>query len=327
MALWLAALLLPGPGLVWREQWSLNRLASRDGLDLFHFPTNTASLCFPCPFVLTLHDTIELEGNPWEGKRPFLEGLRRRAMTAYGRLSSARAARKAAKVITVSNHVKDRASSFLGLPQNRFVPIHSGPGSPPLVLSQAKRDRLLSQYGLSAGYVLALTGVDRRKNAAAVLEGHLNLPPSLRESAPLVFVAPRRSQARSWLDLPSEVKVAEGPDEEGMAALMGAAGLFVFPSFDEGFGFPPLEAMGYGTPVVASGIPTHREILGEAPLWVDPNEPQSVQEAMRKVLTDRDLAEAMRRRGRAAHQRLSWEKTARSVLDVYEEALMRGPSS
>jgi len=318
---------VPGPGLVLREQWKLRRLAARDQLDLFHFPTNTASLRFPCPFVLTLHDTIELEGNPWEGKRPFLEGIRRRAMTAYGRFTSAGAARKARKVITVSRHVKERASSFLDLSQDRFVPIHSGPGSPPLILSEPERQQRLSQYDLSPGYILALTGVDRRKNATSVLQAYLQLDPSLQEDCPLVFVAPRRSQVRSWLNLPSKIKVAEGPDEESMAALFQEARLFVFPSFDEGFGFPPLEAMAYGTPVIASQIPSHQEILADAPLWIDPNDPETIRQAIYRALTEKDLIETMRLRGNMAHRELSWENTARSVLRVYEEAVMTEPPS
>jgi len=315
---------ISGPGLILREQWDLRRLAKRDHIDLFHFPTNTGCLRAPCPFVLTLHDTIELEGNPWEGNRPFLEGIRRRSMTAYGKICSARAVRQAQRIITVSGHVRDRAVRYFRMQPDRFTPIHSGPGSPPLPLSPGDRDALLSRHSLSAGYVLALTGVDRRKNALGVLEGYLALPVHLRANHPLVFVAPRRSQARSWLSLPNTIHVVEGPDELDMAGLYQGAEVFLFPSFDEGFGFPPLEAMGYGIPVIASEIPSHKELLAEAPLWVNPTRPKDIVEALERVLLDSGLREAMAHRGKLQAGTLSWEQTGRSVLELYETAATRG---
>ena len=101
------------------------------------------------------------------------------------------------------------------------------------------------------------------------------------------------------------------------------ADVLVNPSLHEGFGLTPLEAMACGTPVVASRIPPHVEVCGDAALLVEPLAVDAMAEAIAAVLRDPALAADLRRRGLANAQRYSWRQTGRRVLRIYEMAYQR----
>jgi len=112
--------------------------------------------------------------------------------------------------------------------------------------------------------------------------------------------------------------------DSDLIGLYNLADVFVFPSLYEGFGFPPLEAMACGTPVVASNAASLPEVVGDAGLLVDPRDPEVMAEAIHRVLQDRDLAEELRRRGLERAQQFTWERAARETLAVYEMMLGNG---
>jgi glycosyltransferase involved in cell wall biosynthesis len=101
---------------------------------------------------------------------------------------------------------------------------------------------------------------------------------------------------------------------------MSAASLFVFPSLEEGFGLPPLEAMACGTPVVASNTSSMPEVLADAALLVSPMDQGELADAMAAVLTSPALAAQLAERGLERSRRFSWEETARQTLAVYRAA-------
>jgi glycosyltransferase involved in cell wall biosynthesis len=104
-----------------------------------------------------------------------------------------------------------------------------------------------------------------------------------------------------------------------MINLYSNTGVFVFPSFYEGFGLPPLEAMACGVPVVVSDIPVFREILGEAALFSDPHKPEEIANAIYRILTDTRLAESLRHKGRERAGLFSWERAAQDTLGVFNK--------
>jgi glycosyltransferase involved in cell wall biosynthesis len=100
-----------------------------------------------------------------------------------------------------------------------------------------------------------------------------------------------------------------------------AADIFVYPSLYEGFGLPVLEAMACGTPVVASNTSSLPEVVGESGLLVDPADAEGMAEAMRRVLSDRDLREALRTTGLARAKTFTWRRAAKETVAVYDRAL------
>jgi glycosyltransferase involved in cell wall biosynthesis len=109
------------------------------------------------------------------------------------------------------------------------------------------------------------------------------------------------------------------PDTE-VVALMNAADVFVFPSLEEGFGLPPLEAMACGTPVVTSELSSLPEVVGDAALLVDPKNVEEIASAIKQVLVDHTLRESLITKGLERVKKFSWKKTAMETLKIYQQA-------
>jgi glycosyltransferase involved in cell wall biosynthesis len=109
--------------------------------------------------------------------------------------------------------------------------------------------------------------------------------------------------------------------DQTLAVLYRLADAFVFPSLYEGFGLPPLEAMASGTPVVTSNVSSLPEVVGDAALLIDPYEPQSIADALRRILTEPSLRADLRARGLARARAFSWERSIRRVREIYDEVM------
>ena len=106
------------------------------------------------------------------------------------------------------------------------------------------------------------------------------------------------------------------PTDEEIVRLFSGSKAFIFPSFAEGFGLPPLEAMASGVPVVCSDIPVFHEVYGDAVLYVDPNRPESIAAGIRQVLDDAGLSGLLRVRGRERASFYRQERSIRKYLDL-----------
>ena len=111
------------------------------------------------------------------------------------------------------------------------------------------------------------------------------------------------------------------PGDENLVGLYGSADVLAFPSTWEGFGWPPLEAMACGTPVVTSNAASLPEVVGDAGLMVDPQDYDGLAQAMREVLTNDDLRRSLIDRGLERARQFSWERTAKLTIEVYEQVL------
>jgi glycosyltransferase involved in cell wall biosynthesis len=191
--------------------------------------------------------------------------------------------------------------------------------------SAASVTEVLARFGLRRGYVLWTGTVEPRKNlptlvaAFASVEPHVDLvlvgPPGWNEDLEAVLGGlPDGVRAR--------VRRLGWVARDDLAALYAGAGVFCFPSLLEGFGFPVVEAMAHGTPVVTSrGTSTEELAEGGAGLLVDPTDVGAVTAALSSVLADEALARRLARAGRERAARYTWERTADLVSSAYGEAL------
>ena len=108
-------------------------------------------------------------------------------------------------------------------------------------------------------------------------------------------------------------------NDDDLSLLYNAADVLAFPSRYEGFGLPVLEAMACGTPVVCSNATSLPEVAGHTALLVPPNDPEALAAALKQVLTDETLYQALREKGLKRAAQFSWEETARKTLAVYEK--------
>ena len=129
------------------------------------------------------------------------------------------------------------------------------------------------------------------------------------------FAALERSPARERVILPGYI------EDEDLAAVYAGALAFVFPSFGEGFGLPPLEAMSCGVPVISSDAFSLPEVGGDAARYFDPHDTEQMILATRAVLADAALRAEMRRRGLAQAARFSWQKAAQETWALYQSLI------
>ncbi|MGB2876238.1 MAG: glycosyltransferase family 1 protein [Gaiellaceae bacterium] len=267
---------------------------------LVHFQ-HALPLGSPRPAVVTIHDL--------SFKRdPRLMGIRDRIVF---RTAVPGSARRADRVLVVSEGTKRDLVELVGVPEERVVVTPNGVGAP------------FGPEGPRADgspYALFVGSLEPRKDPVTAVEGLSLLEGDLR----LVVAGPDRGDgaatraaiARLVLERRVELKGHVGREE--LAALYRGAACLVFPSRHEGFGLPMVEAMASGTPVVATRAGALPEIAGGAAILVEPGDPAALAEGISRALADRDRLVAA---GLERARQFTWAETARRTLAVYRELL------
>lgn len=221
-------------------------------VDVFHAPwIDGALLRPPCPMVVTLHDLVPLK-RPDEYLRT---GLRFRMRYL--------AVRRAARLIVPTHVVARDAEELLGFSAERIDVIAEAASATLRPASPERVAEVRARYGLPHDYLLWVGGLehpDPRKRVAALAGTPRRLP--------LVLVG---RYGRWAAELPGVHLTGYVPDDD-LAAIYTAAHALVFPSDDEGFGLPPVEALACGTPVVAADVPALREVLGDRVTFAEPGD-------------------------------------------------------
>ena len=232
-------------------------------------------------------------------------------------------------IIAISNHTKLDIMNLLGIPEekirvillaadSRFVPIND--------------DNALSQirvkYGLPKNFILTVSTIEPRKNICGLIKAFSNYICENRDSKLCLVIAGQKSwgylQAHELVkELNAEGKImfTDYIEDEDLPYIYNLAEFFVYPSFYEGFGLPALEALSCGKAVISSNTSSLPEVTGEAAILVDPNEVGQLQGAIKKLDTDGKLREELSDKALCQARKFSWENTAKSTLNVYEEVL------
>jgi glycosyltransferase involved in cell wall biosynthesis len=172
--------------------------------------------------------------------------------------------------------------------------------------------------------LVAIGNISTRKNLVTLVQGLARTDPN---GPPLVlagkphssFAALQEEIERRRLDK-RIIQIGFAPDEDLPALIQGARAL-VHPSIDEGFGFPPLEAMASGTPVIAAHAGSLPEIVGDAGLLLPAHDPDAWAHAIDRITIDDDLHHQLSTAGPTQAQPFTWERTAQKTLDVYHQTL------
>lgn len=250
---------------------------------------------------------------------------------AYLRRAVARTAQRADAIVCPSEATKKDVVELLGVPPRRISVSYHGV-APLGELSSADEARhaplpcpMKSRYGLGDSFFLFVGTLEARKNVAALIRAFHQLRQRGRPELRLVVVG---KGARAFLKKTSLAfsKEVEGviftgflPDQE-LWALYRSATVFVSLSLWEGFGFPLLEAMAAGLPVIASKVGSIPELVGDAAMLVDPDDSPSVVLAMERVLQDENLRRCIADRARQRVKEFNWRKAAKETLDVFQRA-------
>jgi glycosyltransferase involved in cell wall biosynthesis len=262
--------------------------------DLYHSPwIDGAMLRCPVPMVVTLHDLAPLKRHGQYLRSTLRFKLRYLAV------------QRAARVIVPTSAVADDVESVLEIPRERIAVI---PEAAAPALHQRSADDVAAareRYGLPEQYLLWVGGLrtpDPRKRVAALARA--------KRRVPLVLVGPTGRWAREL----SDVTLTGGVSDDELAAIYTGAKALIFPSDDEGFGLPPIEALACGTPVAACDVPALREVLHGRVALCDVDDMEGL------IAT----AESIERP--APHPpSWSWTDAAEATWKVYQDALDAPP--
>lgn len=298
-------LLLPAEelaGLRWRER----RLLAH-GVDALHGLCNGLAPLSRLPGVVTIHH---------------LGGERSRGLWSrfFFDMVPARSARRADRVIAVSEHTRGEALTAWGLDPARVVTIHEGGADPVYRPADAPPPA-------AAPYVLHVGALYERKNVPALLRAFGALVEKDPARPLRLLLAGRPGDAAAEIarlaaeaPLKGRVELLGSVSRERLVSLYQGAAAVVVPSLREGFGFPVLEAMACGAPVIAADATSLPEVAGGAALLCDARTPDGIRDALARLLGDPALASDLRRRGLARAASFSWETAARRTLEVIDDA-------
>jgi glycosyltransferase involved in cell wall biosynthesis len=282
-------------------------------VDLLHCPAALGPLRGRVPLVITVNDVLPLEHPAWFA----------RANVLQQRLALGRLVRRAHAVLVPSHHTAHRLAARTGVASRR---VHIGPYGVGAPFGPGAADgAVLAAYGLYGPYVLTVATLQPRKNLEAVLAAHTRLA-RRGVHVPLVVVG-----GRGWHDDAliarlggaSDVVVTGRVSDAELVALLRGATCLLYPSRHEGFGFPPLEAMACGTPVIAARASSVPEVVGEAGELVDVDDPDAVAVAVERLLGDGALRARLREAGLARAAGFTWERCAELTVAAYRTAVDR----
>jgi glycosyltransferase involved in cell wall biosynthesis len=300
-----------------REQIHIPYVLHREKPDVFHAPHYVLPPAVPCRSVVTIHDCIHLR---------FPQYLPNRAAYVYARASMWAAAKRATRILTVSEASKRDILKYFNVPPEKIVVTYNGLderfGTEP---GEEEVSRVRERYQLDHGFVLYAGNIKPHKNLVRGIEAFEGLRRDGFEDLKLLIIGdeisklPSLRRAVHKYKLHKHVRFLGFLPDETLAVLYRLAAVFVFPSLYEGFGLPPLEAMASGTPVVTSNVSSLPEVAGDAAVLVDPYDAMEIKEGIKRVLTDPALCAELRSKGRARAREFSWEKSVARTIEIYKE--------
>ena len=300
------------------EQLKIPLALKREGVTLFHAPHYVLPPLVRCRSVVTIHDCIHLM---------FPQYLPNRFALAYARTSIALAARRATRIMTVSESSKRDILRFVDAPAGKIDVIYNAYDER-FGIEPKDEDvlRVRERYQLQDPFVLYAGNVKPHKNLERLIDAFHLLRARGLDQVKLVLIGDDISKyaalrrAVHQHQLHRHVRFLGYMPEETLVVLYRLASVFVFPSLYEGFGLPPLEAMASGTPVVTSNVSSLPEVAGDAAVLVDPYDPAAIADGIQRVLTDETLRADLVRKGLARAKQFSWDQSVRRIREIYTEA-------
>lgn len=303
----------------WDEVNIPNILMDKD-IELYHVPQNGVGLPKDkiCPFIITLHDVIPYKMPETVGDtylRIFNEEMPNIVSHCDG-------------IITVSEFSKLDIAKAFGFPKEKIFVTHLAAENIYRPLNKKEcADLVKEHYGIVGDYILYVGGFSPRKNIVGLIEAFSKLLIKYKKDIKLVIAG---KQGKSYavykkraqdLGIEDNVLFPGFIEIDHLPHLYNASKLLAYPSFYEGFGLPPVEAMACGIPVVTSKITSIPEVLGDSALFINPHDVDELCSSMYEILSDEDLSESLILKGLVRSSELSWNKTARDTLIAYSKVI------
>jgi len=310
------------------EQVGLLKFLKKEHYDLVHFPQFNHPIRYRGKFVVTIHDLILLN----HAKANF---VKRAAFLPV--LKSA--ARDSAAIITASEETKREIIYTLRGREEKINLIYHGIDHSKFNITAKSHRELLDKFcqknKIENDYLLYVGAWKSHKNLSRLLAAYEKYVFENEKFVQLVLVGKidrkektllkeiARINSRAMKQWSNEAIVTSGPvgSDDELAAIYAGAIAYVIPSLAEGFGWPPLEAMACGTPVISSKVSCMPEILGDAALYFDPLNVDDITGAIKKIISDHSLRQKLIKSGLEQVKKYDWAETAKQTLEVYNSVL------
>jgi glycosyltransferase involved in cell wall biosynthesis len=270
--------------------------------------------------ILTVHDLSFLR---------YQEFFSMRKNFWHRAINSKKLIKDAGQIVAISESTKRDIMELAGVDEDKIKVIYSGVA--PMFKLLTQNDSTLIQvknkYQLPDRFILSLGNIEPRKNLVGLIEGYNKLRQDYAELSDVALVLAGGDgwkvkgvyRAAKSSPYTKDIKFLNYIEAEEKPAIYSLAGVLAFPSFYEGFGFPPLEAMACGTPVVASFASSIPEVVGEAGILIDPYDTAQISEALAQVLLDKNLADRLSQAGLIRAKNFNWQTTAKQYLEIFNK--------
>jgi glycosyltransferase involved in cell wall biosynthesis len=286
-------------------------------VDVLHVQFTAPPFC-PCPMVVSIHD-LSFEHLP--------QTFNRRSRTQL-RLTVRHSARRATKILTLSEHTRRDVIDTYEIEPDKVTaiplaaPAHFGP-----IKDDKELQRVRHNYGIDRDYVLAVGSIQPRKNLVRLVKAYAalrgahtgNRYPQLVLAGKCGWLYDETFRALEQTGVKDSVVLTGYVPETDLPALYSGALCFVYPSFFEGFGLPPLEAMKCGAPVIVGDATSLPEVVGDAALKVDPYDVSAIAAAIDGLINNSELRRELSVKGLRRAKMFDWKDTAQRTLKVYEQ--------
>jgi glycosyltransferase involved in cell wall biosynthesis len=308
------------PHQLWWDQGAIPWRAIRGGVDLIHAPAFSGAVCRTQPLVLTVHDLLYTRHPEWLPSG--------RARWYWGTWIPF-TARHASAVIVPSAATKEDLITLAGVAPDRVTVV---PHAIDPLFSQRPSNEAIracrERYALTGPYVLYVGAIDRRKDWKGLLKAFSHLRkthPSFR-----LVIAGHVSENRASdmdeavrsVDETKTVRLIGHVPDQDLPILYAGAAMFVYPSWWEGFGLPPLEAMAMGVPVIAYNVASLPEVVGDAGILLDVSDTANAHtilaERMVRLAEDEMLRDELIEKGSRRAATFSWQHAAEQTMAVYQ---------
>ena len=286
-------------------------------VDVLHVQFTAPPFC-PCPVVVSIHD-LSFEHLP--------QTFKRRSRTQL-RLTVRQSARRAARILSLSQHTRCDIMETYGIDSNRIeaIPL-AAPDHFCAVIDKRELQRVRHTYGINGDYILSVGSIQPRKNLPRLVQAYASLRgdcsadklPKLVLVGKCAWLYDETLRTLDEAGVKDSVVLTGYVPESDLPALYSSALCFVYPSYFEGFGLPPLEAMKCGAPVIVGNRTSLPEVVGDAGLTVDPFDVGAIAGAISKLMNDSTLRAKLSQKGQERATAFSWRETARRTLRVYQE--------
>lgn len=229
-------------------------------------------------------------------------------------------------VAAISHTTKQALITHYNVPPAKIAIIPCGVGPQfQRVTDQALLEQTQRKFELQRPFIFSVGTLEPRKNHLGLIKAFYeaqkshNAPAMLAIAGGKGWMYEETQRAVAEFKLEHKVRFLGRVSERELITLYSLADIFAFPSFFEGFGIPPLEAMACGTPVITSNTSSLPEVAGDAALLVDPHDISAIAQAITEMIENEPLREDLRHKGYAQVQRYTWSQAARKMLAIYQQ--------